>query len=58
MLLQEVSGVKQLEDNDKVYDLKTTLPIQEDEEHRNCQLLAGFNLTLIHCDDQFEVYDT
>ena len=41
-----------------VYDLKTTLPIQEDEEHRNCQLLAGFNLTLIHCDDQFEVYDT
>ena len=58
LLLQQVHGVKQQEENETVYDLKTTLPIQEDEEHRNCQLLAGFNLTMIHCDDQFEVYDT
>ena len=40
------------------YDFKTTLPILDDEFHTSCQVHSGYNLTMIHCSDQFEVYDT
>ena len=29
-----------------------------DEFHTSCKIHSGFNLTMIHCSDQFEVYDT
>ena len=40
------------------YQVKTTLPILSEQKHTSCQLTAGFNLTMIHCADEFEVYDT
>jgi len=44
--------------NTNTYDFKTTLPILGDEYHTSCQVHSGYNLTLVHCSDQFEVYDT
>ena len=29
-----------------------------DKFHTSCRLHAGYNLTMINCADQFEVYDT
>ena len=40
------------------FEFRTTLPILGDQFHTSCQLHAGYNLTMIHCNDQYEVYDT
>ena len=45
-----------LEQKDFVW--RDTLPILGDEYHTSCTLHSGYNLTMIRCADQFEVYDT
>lgn len=40
------------------FQVKTTLPILSEELHHSCFLTAGYNLTMITCSGQFEVYDT
>ena len=41
-----------------IFDVKTTLPILTEEYHTSCTLKSGYNLTMITCTGQFEVYDT
>ena len=40
------------------FQVKTTLPILSETLHHSCELTAGYNLTMITCSGQFEVYDT
>lgn len=58
LLLGLASVVQGAEQGLGDYDFKTTLPILDDEFHTSCQVHSGYNLTMIHCSDQFEVYDT
>ena len=57
MCLSAVAGVKQSATASE-YQVKSTLPILSEEKHTSCQLIAGFNLTMIYCSGEFEVYDT
>ena len=56
LLTAPVRALEQAEDGE--FEFKKTLPILGDQLHTSCMLHSGYNLTMIHCSDQFEVYDT
>ena len=49
---------KAVEQGEGEFVSRSTLPILGDEFHTSCKIHSGYNFTMIHCADQFEVYDT